>query len=1114
MKLTIIFLVLFCSQSIANIYAQKVTLLEKEAPLSTLFKQIKKQTKYTFVYTDALLKKAKPVTINVKNVSLEEALNDCLAEQPLTYSIINQIIVIKEATESSLPVSIQRNITGKIYDEINQPVTGATIKVKGTKTAVVSDINGQFSISASENDVLVVSYIGYKPQEIKVGNQINFTIRLEVVDQNLNEVVVVGYGEQKKASVVGAITQTTGDVLQHAGGVSNLGMALTGNLPGLITSSSSGMPGAEDPNIIIRTQTSWNNSAPLILVDGIERPIGTMDISSVESVSVLKDASATAVYGVKGANGVILITTKRGKAGKANIHARSNITTKVVSKLPEKYDSYDALMLKNLTIERELPISSAGWTVYTPKDIINKYRFPANAAEADRYPNVDWEKALFKPTAMSYNSSVDVSGGSDFVNYFASTDILNEGDLFRTFQNGRGYTSGYGYSRINVRSNLDFNLTKTTKFSMNLFGSNGVRKIPWGAADNDAGYWASAYRTAPDAMQPIYSNGTWGWYAPRNADVPNSVYNLAMSGVEKRTNTQITSDFILKQQLDVITKGLSLRANFSMDNTFRETGRGINDLYNSAQRMWINPESGLISYEQQVNSGTQLDYTDGVRWTSEGGSVATGSTYRRLNYSFQLNYARKFGKHDVTAMGLFQREKYATGSEFYHYREDWVSRITYNYAQRYFFEANGAYNGSEQFGPGYRFAFFPSLSAGWTISNESFAKDLKFLDQLKIRGSWGRIGDDRVAGGGRWLYRDQWAYGGNTQMGDIPANTPYTYYRISALGNPNLSWETSEKRNLGIDYSFLNGDIAGSVDIFSDRRTNVLIAGNSRAIPTYFGMTAPVANLGKVNSNGYEFEIRLGHTFGNGLRLWTNASMTHAVNKVIFRDDPELTPAYQKNAGYAIGQTKAYLDKGFIKSWDDVYGSTSRTTNNANKLPGDYNIIDFNADGVIDTYDQAPYGYTGTPQNTYNATIGIDWKGFSCLVQFYGANDVTREITFPTFHSTSDVAYVERSYWTVQNGGEIPLPRWTTVLGNDAAGTRYLYDGSYWRLKNAEIGYTVKSKWLNRIGAKACKLYINGNNLLLWTKMPDDRESNFSGSSSFGAYPTVKRFNLGIDLTL
>ena len=1005
-------------------------------------------------------------------------------------------------------------IEGLVVNEKNEPVIGASIlTVDGKNSSAITNNSGEFLIKyEGASAKLLVRYVGYKDEEVFVrGSKSHLVIHLKPEIAEMDSVVVVGYGKQNKESVVGSIVQTTGEVLNHSGGVTNLGMALTGNLPGLITSSSTGMPGAEDPQIVIRAATSWNNSAPLILVDGVERPISQIDISSVATVTVLKDASATAVFGVKGANGVILITTKQGFLGKAKIQIRSNVTTKIASKLPAKYDSYDALTLKNGVIARELMLTDNGWTAYKPEDILLKYRFPASDAERDQYPNTDWEKELFKSHAMSYNTSVNVSGGSQFVKYFAAIDFVHEGDLFRTFQNNRGYSSGFGYTRVNVRSNLDFNLTKTTKFSTKLFGSNGLRKVPWGASDGDATYWASAYRTAPDAMPPIYSDGTWAFYSPRNADVPNSVYSLAMSGVEKRTNTQLTTDFILEQDLRMIAKGLNFRGSYSLDNTFQEAGRGINDLYNDAQRKWIDPETGIVYYLQQINTGTELDYSDGVRWTSQGGNVNTGATYRRLNYSFQLNYARKFGDHDLSAMALLSREKYASGSEFYHYREDYVFRATYNYKSKYFFEGNGAYNGSEKFSADNRLAFFPSMAAGWTISNEEFLKNANFLNLLKVRASWGKIGDDNV--NGRWLYTDQWSYGGNTLMGTIPANTPYTYYRISSLGNPNIHWEAMEKRNLGVDFGFLNNDISGSVDVFRDHRTDIIIGGGGRAIPTYFGVTAPSANLGEVIAKGYEVQLKLSHTF-NKLHAWVNLSLTHAKNKVIYRDDPELLPAYQKQANYAIGQTRSYLNEGFITTWDDLYGSTQRSTNNDNKLPGDYNIIDFNGDGVIDTYDQAPEGYTGTPQNTYNATWGLEWKGLNIIIQFYGVNNVTREVSFPTFHSTSDVAFVEGTYWTLANGGNIPFPRWATTVGPEANGTRYLYDGSYLRLKNAEIGYTLTGQYIKRFGMESCKIYINGDNLLLWTKMPDDRESNFSGNSSFGAYPTVRRFNVGIDINL
>lgn len=1016
-------------------------------------------------------------------------------------------------------------VSGTVVDSHGEAIIGASVALKGSKTVgTITDLDGNFKLTVpNDKATLVVSFIGMTPQEVKVAGKKIIKVMLADDNVQLDEVIVVGYGQQKKASVVGAITQTSGKTLERAGGVSSLGSALTGTLPGVITSSSTGMPGAEDPQIIIRTQSSWNNSEPLVLVDGIEREMSSVDISSVESISVLKDASATAVYGVKGANGVILITTKRGKEGKASVQIKANVTAKVASKLPEKYDAYDTFYLLNNSIEREACLNPNGWNDYTPTSIIDKYRHPANAEEWDRYPNTDWEKALFNSSAMSYNTSVNVSGGTKIVSYFAAADFVSEGDLFKVYDNRRGYDYGFGYNRINVRSNLDFQLTKTTKFSTNLFGSNAQRTVPWDYNDQDATFWAAAYKSAPDAMRPIYSNGMWGWYQPRDADVPNSVYKLAVAGSEKRTTTKMTSDFILEQDLHMLTKGLKFKANFSMDYTFVEKKRGINDMYHNSQRMWVRPDTGEIILEQP-ELGTGLDAIDNpIYWQHQAGNVDVGSTYRKLYYSMQMDYARTFGQHELTALALFSRLKEASGSVFPIYREDWVFRLTYNYAMRYFFEANGAYNGSEKFGPDHRFAFFPSFSVGWMLSEEKFIKNnLKFLDMLKLRASWGRVGDDAVVQpwqrftAGRFLYKDQLDYGGNTLMGNIkPANTPYAYYTISRLGNQNISWETVEKRNFGIDYAFLGGLVAGSVDIFNDTRTDILVKGSDRAIASYFGADAPYANLGKVSSHGYELELRLNHTFNNGIRAWLNASMTHAVNKVKFRDDAPLKPDYQKGAGHAINQVYSYIDHGNLATWDDVIGSSVWTTGNNAKLPGDYNIVDFNGDGVIDADDRAPYQYSTMPQNTYNASIGAEWKGFSIFAQFYGVNNVTREVNFPTFRSTAHVAYAEGDYWTPSGTATLPAPRWGTTIDQAASGTRYWYDGSYLRLKNVELSYTfTKNNWLKKVGIKTCRIYLNGDNLYMWTKMPDDRESNTGYSSSDGAYPTMRRFNLGIDITL
>ena len=1015
-------------------------------------------------------------------------------------------------------------VKGVVLDENEETVIGASVMVKGSSTmGTISDIDGNFQLMVPDkNTVLTVSFIGMRPKDVKVTPGKPMRIVLESDTEILEEVVVVGYGQQKKASVVGSITQTTGKVLERTG-VTSLGAALTGNLPGVITSASTGMPGEEDPEIIIRTKSSWNNSEPLVLVDGIEREMSSVDISSVESISVLKDASATAVYGVKGANGVILITTKRGQEGKASVQIKANMAAKVVSQLPNKLDAYDTFYLMNDVIEREAAISPSGWANYTDPSIIHKYRYPANATEWDRYPNVDWADFLFKDVAMSYNASVNVSGGTKVVKYFAAADFTNEGDLFKEFNNGRGYNSGFGYNRINVRSNLDFTITPTTKFSTNLFGSNAQRTVPWNMSDSDQSYWSAAYISAPSAMRPIYSNGMWGFYEPRDADAPNSAYNLANSGTEKRTTTKVTTDFILEQDLSFLTKGLKFKANFSMDYHFQEKKRGINDLYNDAQRMWVDPSTGEIKYQQQTDAGTGLEAIENpIYWKTQAGSADINSTYRKLYYSFQLDYARTFGKHEVTGLGLFSRLKEAQGSVFPIYREDWVFRFTYNYALRYFFEANGAYNGSEKFGPNYRFDFFPSLSVGWMLSEEPFMKKLKFLDMLKIRASWGRVGDDSVVPNWqrfdtdyRFLYKDQWTYSGNTLMGVVsPSNSPYTIWKRSKLGNADISWETVEKRNIGIDYAFLGGLVAGSVDVFNDTRTNILVSGEDRAVPSYFGETPSRANIGKVNSHGYELELRLNKVFNNGMRVWLNTNMTHAINEVKFKDDPALLPDYQKAAGHAIDQAYSYIDHGNLATWDDVIGSTGWNTLNENKLPGDYSIVDFNGDGTITEDDKAPYQYSSTPQNTYSASVGWEWKGFSVFAQFYGVKNVSREVQLISLNNTVQAAFDTGAYWTPDGTGTLPMPRWGAQANEAANGTRYWYDGSYIRLKNVELSYTFQGNWLKKMGVNSARLYLNGDNLYMWSHMPDDRESNSGYGSTRGAYPTVRRFNLGIDITL
>jgi TonB-linked SusC/RagA family outer membrane protein len=1016
----------------------------------------------------------------------------------------------------------RRTVKGVVVDAQNNAIIAATVAVKGTSLKVVTNITGAFTLEVPVNaTTLSVSYVGMLPQDVDISNRntVRITLKDDVV--MLQEAVIqVGYGQQRKQSVVGAITQTSSEVLTRSGGVSSLGAALTGNLPGVITTASTGLPGDEDPQILIRGRSTWNNASPLILVDGVERSMNNIDINSVETVSVLKDASATAVFGVKGANGVILITTKRGRSGKAQISAAVNTVMKSPSKLPGKLDSYDMFKSRNRTIEYELGLSPGGWSSFMPEAVMMKYKSPANLEEAERYPNVDWVNTLFRENAMTYNANVNIAGGTPFVKYFSSVDYLDEGDLFKRFDNNRGYEGGYGFKRLNVRNNLDFQLTPSTVFKTNITGSRGLTSRPW-IGVNPYNTWTAAYSAAPNLYLPKYSDGMWGYFAPNEQMGLNSARILSTSGMQQITTSRITTDFILDQNLGKLVKGLNFRGNVSLDNTFIENGRGVNDANNGTLSRYINPETGVITYSQTKDAATELEWRESVRWASAAGNVDDNATYRRMFSQLQLNYGTQIAKnHNVTAMALWSRDQTASGSVIPSYREDWVFRTTYNFKGKYSVEYNGAYNGSEKFGPEYRFDFFSSGGLGWMISEEKFMKSIKFINMLKLRGSYGEIGDD--GGAPRFAYLGNWAFGGRTPLGitgEGAEQSPYNWYRETGVGNPNVRWEKVVKKNIALDFGILGDMFSGSVDFFQDDRSDILSSGGSRAVPTYYGASAPTFNVGKVQSKGYEFDVRFNKKLNPNLRLWSNVNFTRATNKVIDADVADLLPLYAKPLEKQIGQAYSYVSQGYYNTWDQLYASTAHNANDNQKIPGNFHIVDYNADGVIDANDNIPYAYSGAPQNTYNATLGFDLKRFSVFAQFYGVNNVSRQVVLGSFAGKNTVAYEEGSYWSKDNTSpDGPMPRWESTPTGFYTADRFMYDASYIRLKNAEIAYTFNQGWVKKAGMSNLRVFLNGNNLLVWTKMPDDREANYQsaggqGWAAQGAYPTVKRYNFGANIT-
>ena len=1028
-------------------------------------------------------------------------------------------------------------VSGTVSDEAGEPLIGASVIVKGNSSlGTVTDFDGNFQLKVpSEQTTLVISYVGMTSKEVKVGKQRSFKVTLKD-DTQLEEVVVVGYGQQKKASVVGAITQTTGEVLERAAGIGSVGAALTGNLPGVATIASTGQPGEEDPVIYIRGAAAWNQDAqPLILVDGVKREIKSVDITSVATVSVLKDASATAVYGVEGANGVILITTKRGQEGKARIDVGFNATLKAVSKLPRKYDSYDGYIYRNQAIEHELAIGGeASWNYYRPQTFINNFRnqdttvkpnFSADGSylgdysQAERYPNVDWQDELFKKYTFSYNTNLNISGGTKFVKYFVAFDFQNEGDMTRIWDNRQGYEGGYSYNRLNVRSNLDFQITKTTQFKVNLAGSNAQQKTPRYYYTNTGQWfqsqkWAGAYGMAPNLFPVQFSNGAWGYY-PLISNIANSAQEVSTVGYELKSITRIFTDFALEQKLDFITKGLVARGTISWDNQFDEGERGIADTH-KVKQAYIVPEVGEYLPESLVDGTTGFDFYESRDWSTNGGKIS--STYRATEMSLQLFWGRQFGDHNVTLMGNWKRRISAGGTELENRREDWVFRTTYDYKSKYFAEFNGAYNGSQKFSPDYRFAFFCSGAAGWMVSEEPFMKKLKekrIIDMFKIRGSIGEIGDDNA--GSRWAYLTNWEVVGPYKMALDLSDSPFTGYKEATVAQPELRWATVLKKNLGFDYAILGGMFAGSFDWFRDDRKDIFISGSNRSVPSFYGAAlTPDVNKGKMRNSGFEFELRFNKVLKNGMRFWVNANYTYAHNTIIEKDDPELIPSYRKAEGYSQGQFTSYIDNGFIKNYDELYSSPEREKNDASVLIGDHYIVDFNGDGKVDeTNDIAPIGYTGNPEHTYNATIGWEWKGWSCFAQLYGVTGVTRDVGLTSFNNGLLTVYDNGKWWNPFDGnGEVVVPRFTTEVSyND--GTQFLYDGSYFRLKNVEVAYTWTKGWIKKLGFSSLKIYLNGNNLFLITKMPDDREGNLGGfGGGMGAYPTVRRYNFGIKLNI
>ncbi len=1097
-----------------------ITLSVKNTPAKEVLEMLERNYGYVFLYNEEEVKLDKSVSVSVNNASISDVMDKVLWEG-LGYTVRGrQVVITKTPIRTSQSKAMPNNptqerktmVSGVVTDANGEPLIGAGVMLKGRGKGTITDIDGRFSIEASTSDVLEVSYINYVTQDIPIKGRSNFNVTLQEDALSIQETVVVGYGTQKKESVVGAIAQAKGEQLMKSGVQGNVGQMLSGLMPGLSTQTASDMPGNDDPAITIRGLSSWNGSSPLVLIDGVERKMSDIDAGQIESISVLKDASATAVFGVKGAEGVILITTKRGKEGRASVSFSANTTFKKIGEMPDLQDAYDTYRYQNEWVEKFLPNDDASWGYYSPVGETNKFRYPSSRTEADLYPNVNWPEAITKDFAMTQRYDLNVTGGNKFAKYFAAVSYLKDDDILKSGETNDDlpFKPQFGFEHYNIRLNVDLNFTPSTVVSINLASSIRMKEeIPSSYGE----IWNAFYSLSPSIFPIKYEDGAYG--APYGGTEKNPVAVLSgLTNFQKTNTAQMMSDITLKQKLDFITKGLSASGTFSFDTRFlSERDFGWSNVLTKA----VDRYTGEVLGGYPPKGDNDMDYYPTPPWF-DGEKLSVNSTVRRIYYKVQADYARSFGKHDVTALALMSREQTADGSEFPHYREDWVGRFTYAYDNRYFVEANGSVNGSEKFAAKYRFGFFPSLGLGWQISEEQFFKPLrKVVDRFKVRYSIGQVGSDNFAAQ-RWAYMSTWAVGDSNAKGVFGTifqgpygnsqGASYQQYKEAQVGNPDLQWEVSTKQNIGLEFAFFNHLISGTFDLFQDNRDKVFLSAAQRAssVPGYFGAAPVAANLGKVRNRGFELDVTLRRSFGEW-SPWLRYTFAHAKEEVISMDDPELIPDYQKNEGFRIDQPKTYVDQDkFITSWDDVYGRVGGE-NNTSRLPGSVANIDYNADGVINENDKIPYGYPTRPENTYNFFLGLDYGGFSAQVQFLGVYNISYNFANTMTLTKSALAPFANprlwDYWTPDN------PDAVYALGGGNSTRGIWLDGSYLRLKSAELSYTFTGKILHKLRVSSLKLTASGHNLFFWSKMPEERESYDYGNR----YPPVKRFSLGLNVT-
>lgn len=982
-------------------------------------------------------------------------------------------------------------ITGSVKDaQTGESLVGVNIFVKGTTNGTISSVEGTYQITVADpKSVLVFSYIGYQPAEVVIEGRTIIDMELFIDSKALDEVVVVGYGAQKRESVVGSIAAIDNKTLVSIP-VSNVTQALAGKLAGLQVVQSSGEIGRDEATLFIRGQATYNDRDPLIVVDGIMRDgFSQIDPNEIQSVSILKDASATAVFGVKGANGVIIITTKRGSEGKPQISFTAQTAITKPTRIPEPLDSYRSALLANLH-----KIGGSGEAApFSNKDLLN---FRTGASPYTN-PDYSWVDVMMKDQSRLSQYNLNVTGGTKTVKYFISGGFLTQDGVY----NFDPYTN---FSRLNFRSNFDIDVSKNLSASLSLGSRIENRTNP---ASAWYGSW-DVYRASfalGGRFTPVYNpDGSLGGNSSRT----NLIGTVRDMGFYKEIRSVLELGLNLKYKLDFIAPGLSMRGQLAFDD-------------NGSMNRMFDQKYSVFQYDLKNDKYTEFGENRPLGY-------AWGNVYdtRKIYYELSLNYDRKFGNHSFTGILLANRDLKFVDYYVPYATEGLVGRVTYDYSKRYLAEVNIGYNGSENFSSKNRYGFFPAFAAGWFLTNEEFIKNTAFsrvVTSLKLRGSMGWVGNDKLKLSGaseplRFIYLQQYDNAGGSVFGT--GDNWFQGIRQGTIANENVQWEVARKQNIGFESDFFNGLFGLNFDYFYEYRDKILTQ-ISNTSPSYVGAVFSPANVGIVENQGFEIEFRHNMDIGNDFSYFVKGNFSYAHNTVIKRDDAYMTLDYQKEEGYPIDTPLKFITTGIFQTYDEIYNSPPQISQlggiSGNNIlyPGDLKFKDINNDGVINRFDYVRTGYSGVPEITYGVTLGMNYKNFDVSALLQGAARASFEKNWEImwhFSNNENVFPRHWNYWSPETSGSEEYTRLYGPYQNNEAGSDYsLGSGEYIRLKNVEFGYTLPPSLMKRIRVEALRVYVSGVNLVLWTKRepyldPDNRNQRGGNMPPLGSY------NLGLNL--